>query len=274
MADAHPQIERDAKARREISRAAGVALIGMSAALEDGLVVTPGAGHATMLLVGFAARGRRLLRAAYRLIDAGERDTAGPLFRVLNEYVIVSRWLLQASDEEVGVWAVDDLHRRMTVLREVLADPNVHADVKDTLEKERDHTDAAIAAFSAQLPAAPSGGRPRPPRVEQMARATGLTFQYSYGYRLQSQYDVHATTLAVDSAYDEIPEGHLVRSVPQFALEGYDSYAVGALLLLDLLQPLTERVPELRWQDTATMVRQTLTDVQAAARAADDRGEL
>jgi Family of unknown function (DUF5677) len=123
-----------------------------------------------MLLVGFAARGRRLLRSAYRLIDADERDTAGPLVRVLNEYVIVSRWLLQASAEEVLVWAIDDLHRRMTVFHDVLADPKVHSSVKESVERERDHTEAAIAEYSQQLPPAAGTGRPRPPSLEVMAR--------------------------------------------------------------------------------------------------------
>ncbi len=287
VSDGHPQPERDAKARREMSRAAGIALIDMSWALEEGLAVHKGAGHTTMLLVGFAARGRRLLRAAYRLIDADERDTAAPLFRVLNEYVIVSRWLLQASAEEVGMWAVDDLHRRLTVIREVMADPKVHQDVKTALEEERQRTEAKIAEHGGDpADSEPAGvcptcerplkkrGRPRPPSLEAMASATDLSFQYSYGYRLQSQYDVHATTLAVDSAYDGTDDGWAVRPVPRFAMERYESYHVGALLLLDLLAPLTERVPELRWKDTAAMVRESLDAVTRATSAADRRGEL
>jgi hypothetical protein len=197
VADEHPQIERDAKARREVARAAGIALITMSAALEEGLIVGPGAGATTLVLVAFAARARRLLRSAYRLIDAGEQDTAMPLLRVMNEYLIVSHWLLEVEEDDLKVWAIDDLHRRLTVLREVNADPQVHHDVKDTLVQEIERTEAAITTYGGDdLPNEPAevcpeckrpikrGGRPRPPTLEQMARVAGLGFAYSYPFRI------------------------------------------------------------------------------------------
>ena len=55
-----------------------------------------------------------------------------------------------------------------------------------------------------------------------MAKDTGLSFVYAYPYRLMSQTDVHATTAAVDSAYeaDDDGRGHLVRPIPRYALEG------------------------------------------------------
>ncbi len=285
-AAAHPQAERDAKARRELSRASGVALIGMSAALEEGLIVGPSAGPTTLVLVAFAARARRLLRSAYRLIDAGERDTAMPLIRVMSEYLIVSRWLLAVGDDDLKVWAIDDLHRRLTVLREVIADKDTPDEVKGTLTAEVARTEDAIGEYGgAELPAEPAevcpecqrpltrGGRPRPPSLQEMARVADLSFAYSYSYRLLSQYDVHASVLAIDSTYEQTEHGHQLRPVPQFGLEGYDSYQVGAMLLLDILQPLTERVPELRWEDTATMVRESLAANAKAAIAADRRGE-
>jgi hypothetical protein len=170
-----------------------------------------------MALVALAARGRRLLRSAYRLIDAGERDTTMPLLCVLNEYFIVSRWLLEAEGDDLKVWALDDLHlhRRLTVLRGVLADPDVHQDVKDTLTVEVASTEAAIKNYVGdEVPAAPAevclecerpltkGGRQRPPSLKQMARKAGQSFAYSYSFRLLSQYDAHASVLAIDSTYD------------------------------------------------------------------------
>jgi hypothetical protein len=93
------QLERDASARREIARAAGIALVAMSETLEAGLGVRENAGPGTLALVAFAARARRLLRSAYRVIDVGEREAAVPLYRVMNEYLIVERWLLKVGPE-------------------------------------------------------------------------------------------------------------------------------------------------------------------------------
>lgn len=281
--DQQPQVARDAKARREMSRAAGVALIGMSAALEEGIGVGDSAGAVTMALVALAARGRRLLRSAYRLIDVGERDTAVPLLRVLNEYMIVCRWLLQASEDDLKLWAHDDLRRRLTVIRNVLSDERLDERVKQILADERERTEAAVVHFGSQLQPeeeperCPSCNRPkkskrrRPPSLEGMARAVGLGFVYDYSYRLQSQNDVHATALAIDDAFDHGEHGLSVRAVPRFSMEGYDSYHVGAMILLDLLSPLVERVPELAWRESAGMIGTALAAVGKADVLADQR---
>ena len=84
----------------------------MSAALDEGLGVKDGAGTVTLALVAFAARARRLLRSAYRLVDAGERDTAVPLFRVMTEYLIAGRWLFKVGEPGMETWAMDDLRGR------------------------------------------------------------------------------------------------------------------------------------------------------------------
>jgi len=127
------QDDRDAVARREIRRACGIALLEATASLERGLGISPGAGAATFALAAFAARGRRLLRSAYRLIDARERDTAVPLFRVMNEYVIVGRWLASADETTVKTWALDDLRERLNLIHEVLADPHLSDETKKGL---------------------------------------------------------------------------------------------------------------------------------------------
>lgn len=264
----HPQVERDAKARRELARASGVTLIGMSSALEEGLEVREGAGAVTVALVAFAARARRLLRSAYRLIDADERDGAVPLYRVMNEYLIVGRWLLEASDEELRLWALDDLRGRLTVLRDVIADPNLDEATKAGLSEGVVRTEEAIRGYGGdETPTTKRAARKaghEVPSLEAMAKTASLSFVYAYPYRLMSQTDVHATPAAVDSAFDAGEHGQIVRAVPQFALEGYDSYLVGAHLLLDILRPLAERIPELGWERTTTMVAETLAAVAQA----------
>jgi hypothetical protein len=259
---------RDAKASREIARACGVALINLTAALEEGLRVQ-GPGAVDLALTAFAARGRRLLRSAYRLIDAGERDSAVPLFRILNEYLIVSRWLLSASDEEQHLWAWNDLRSRLNTLREVLRDPSATDEEGEAL------LTAEIAATEEQLrryrwdqdeinpESCPTCGRPskkqrRSPTIEAMAKRAGLGFVYSYAYRTASQNDVHATAMAIDNSFDEVAEALQVRPVPRFALEYYESYRVGAHLFLDLIRPLAERATDLGWEVTVTRVTASL----------------
>ena len=55
-----------------------------------------------------------------------------------------------------------------------------------------------------------------------------------------------------------------MRRVPRFALEGYDSYAIGAHLLLDILRPLAERIPELGWESTTTKIANELAAISRA----------
>jgi hypothetical protein len=262
------QLDRDARARREIARAAGVALINLTAPLEAGLGVYDGAGPVTMALVGFAARARRLLRSAYRLIDEDERDSAAPLFRVMNEYLIVGRWLLAVGDEELKLWALDDLRSRITTLRDVVTDANLDDDTKASITSEIASTEEAIRRYGGEeTPVTKRAARKagyEAPSLETMAEVAGLSLIYAYPYRLLSQSDVHATPVAIDSAFDRDDDGVKVRPIPRFALEGYDSYLVGAHLLLDILRPLAERIPELGWTTTTNLVGETLAGISRA----------
>jgi hypothetical protein len=106
------QEERNAKARREIARAAGAALINATSLLEEGATFDKGVGPMGIVMITLAARGRRLLRSAYRLIDVGERAEAAPLMRIIHEYLIVTRWLLLDPEQNLTLWAKDDLRRR------------------------------------------------------------------------------------------------------------------------------------------------------------------
>jgi hypothetical protein len=106
------QAERNAGARRELARAAGMAIHRTTAILDGGSTFAEGASMIDIALVTFAARGRRLLQAAFRLIDASEESEAAPLLRVLHEYVIVTRWLLLDPEKHAPGWALDDLRGR------------------------------------------------------------------------------------------------------------------------------------------------------------------
>jgi Family of unknown function (DUF5677) len=278
MSEGEPQTQRirNAKATRELSRAAGVALVEMTAGLEQGLGIGEGADAATMALVAFAARARRLLRSAYRLIDAAERDTAVPLFRVMSEYLIVGRWLLNQQEEAFKTWALDDLRGRLTILRDVKAElDDAEVELAALLETQITETEDALRGYGGPevkrtKSAARKAGEQPPPTLEAMATAVGLDFAYASSYRVQSQADVHASPLAIDYAYDKVDDALVVRPIPHFADEHLDSYAFGAHLFLDIIRPLAEKVPELDWSVTAAMVDETLRTVSQAVRVLED----
>lgn len=58
------------QARREIARACGVALLETTSLLDGEAEIAEGVDPMGLVLLAFGARGRRLLRSAYRLIDA------------------------------------------------------------------------------------------------------------------------------------------------------------------------------------------------------------
>lgn len=106
--------------------------------------------------------------------------------------------------------------------------------------------------------------RPAVPTIEQRAKDTDLKFAYDLGYRLSSQADLHATPLVVDYTLQQENGTISVREQPLFSLGAFDSYAVGAHLLLDLLRPVGERWPRLQWEPHLDAIQSTLEAVRAA----------
>lgn len=254
-----------------LARAAGVALIEVTARLEERLGVGSGVGGPTVALIAFAARARRLLRSAYVLIDAGYPDTASPLFRVMSEYLMVGRWLLATDEGAMKTWALYDLRDQRNVLlkvRKSLDDPETIASVDGQVERT-ENLIRGYAGDGAPLSkrAATEAGE-RVPSLEAMAESVGLGFAYAYGYRIMSQADVHATPLAINNSFEEADEqGNWVRPMPRYALDGYDPYSVGAHLLLDIVRPLADRIPELGWEISIAMISQHLQELSDAVLA-------
>jgi hypothetical protein len=95
---------------------------------------------------------------------------------------------------------------------------------------------------------------------------------------LQSQADVHATALAIDKTVEQTNGALRLLDQPGLGLDRFDSYQIGAHLLLDLVRPLAERWPALDWGPTLDAVEQTLTAVARADPASEtskrlERGE-
>ena len=276
------QDARNAKARREIARASGVALIGTTTALAEGAEIDEAVEPLDLVLLAFAARGRRMLRSIYRLLDVGERAEAAPLLRVMHEQLIVSRWLLLDPEKNLVLWAKDDLRRRDVIRERVLADEELGDEVKTAIaeeaEREREQIrglvdDSEEGDEGAATELCPACERPLKkervesvPPIEQMAAQAGLLFPYNLAYRLQSQADVHATALVVDNTLVRPENGGRIqiRDEPDFSLSAFDSYQVVAHLYLDLIRPLSERWPALGWEPMLKAVEETLLAIRKA----------
>jgi Family of unknown function (DUF5677) len=254
----------------------------VSAGLETGAtVIERGAGPLTLTRVAFAARARRLLRAAYVLLDNDHAPEAVGLFRTMNEYLIVGRWLAIDPEKHVKLWAEDDVAKALLVDERTFEHGDfrlLDAETRGLYERHRDELRAELRpASDAEPPAVcETCGRPlskakreRLPPLEQMAQAVELELAYQTAYRLDSQSAVHATGMAVNHAYDEAEQGYVLRPAPHLALAGIDSYALGAHLLLDLLVDIASQIPELGWMPMLELVR----EMQRAITAADPESE-
>jgi hypothetical protein len=229
--------------------------------------VTAGSGPIDFALIAFAVRARRLMRPAYRLLDAGEPDGASVLFRVMSEYIIVGRWLIKNGEEAMTRWAINDLRERRNILVEMLTDPRIAPDHRGSLEGEMAATEEAIGRYGgsgtplSKSAAARAGVEPIP-SLKAMAHEVDMDFAYSFGYRLQSQTDAHATPLSIDAAFEErnpAEPGPRIRPIPRHALQGFDLYAAGAFFLLDVLGAVSERISELDWEQALVDVRGRLS---------------
>lgn len=248
-AAARAQSEREIAARQQVARGCGRGLIKLSSVLEDeNATLDRAVDPLGVVLVAYAARGRRLLRAAYRLLDAAETPEAVPLLRILSEYFIVARWLVDHPDR-LGALAMADLDRRAFIIGRVVDEMGEWGeegeDARAALQQERDELNTTRERWVAER-GKPAGSVPT---VETMAAQIDAGFAYQAAYRLQSQSDVHATPLAADTCYEQLPDGGLrLPAAPSHALSEFDQYALGAHALHDLLAAVDEHLPGFLWR--------------------------
>lgn len=237
------------------TRRAGLDLLQLSSRLDEPVGVRGNADSVDMAVFAFGARGRRLLRAAYLLLDANMPDAANALFRVMTEYNIVGRWLAQAGEQRMRAWAFNDLRERLTTLREVLTEPKLIGEARRMIEDEILRSEEALRGYGGadialSKRAAQKAGETTP-NLQAMADEVGLglDFLYSYVYRVLSQADSHATMLSIDAVYDVVTgdPGPRLKQMPRHGLPAHDLYGIGARLLADMLGLVAERFPELGW---------------------------
>jgi Family of unknown function (DUF5677) len=239
------------------ARQIGLDLLQGTSRFDSRVGVKHGIGPVDLALVAFAVRARRALRSAYRLLDAGEPDTANIIYRAMSEYLIVGRWLMQATEAEMQAWALFDLRDRRKTLLDVLdAGTELDEESRAAIQVEVTRAEEAIRSYGGPTAALSKRAARKAgedvPSLESMAKRVGMGFGYSLAYRVQSQTDVHATALAVDSVFEDAcasDPGPRIRETPRSALHSYNAYQLGAHLLLDVLRPVAERLPELAWEE-------------------------
>jgi hypothetical protein len=258
------QLETEIGARQTLARGCGLALIHLSRILEgDSVYIDQKVDPLGLVLIAFAARGRRILRSAYRLLDEGDFPEAVPLLRILSEYLMVGSWL-KAHPDRLAAWSLKDLDSRAHILGEVLAELPADFAGRDELERQQ----AELAEFREAWIGRVGKPEGAVPKVEVMAAEADLAFGYQFAYRLQSRAEVHATTYAVDLAYDVEAEGVArLRPRPNHSLEQFNQYELGAHLLRDLLAITTDHVPGFMWRTGIEGITAALN----AARESDPR---
>jgi hypothetical protein len=246
-------------------RECGLELLALSTVYERP-VVCDEAGVETLAMIGLVARMRRLLRASYRLADAGEILEASILNRAMMEYLFTLRWLQVDPVLHYLLWAAADLRSRLTLDREVREQAEEeYAEAVELMEKDvRDQYEQSLEKMQAQIDEAKQrlGGKPlRLPSFEQRARAAELPFAYSLAYRFDSMTGAHPTPHAIEQLMVEHPKGIAILPEPPQERGYADPYGVAAHVLLDALNSAADKIPELRLGDGLEAVQWRLMEL-------------
>lgn len=219
-------------------RTLGLELLATSAGYE-GLVVRDAR---TASVAGLVARQRRLLQAAYRLIDAGDLLEAQILVRSQVEFLIVQKWLQLDPELHYPLWVIEDVRARFALRDDVLA--AYGTDVLDAgtvrrYEQARDDRRAELARICEQR----GINVLEYPKLIDQAKAVDEAGTYALVYRYDSQAAVHPRSLAVEQLLDQVPDGIAIRGEPHNPW--LDIYANSAVALLVALQKAKEYSEEL-----------------------------
>jgi Family of unknown function (DUF5677) len=250
-------------------RECGLELLALSTVYERP-VVGDEAGVETLAMVGLVARMRRLLRASYRLADAGEVLEASILNRAMMEYLFTLRWLQVDPELHYVLWATADLKARLTIDREVREQAEEqHAEAVELMEPNvRDQYEQALRKMQAQIDEARerlAGRTLRLPSFEQRAREAELPFAYSLAYRYDSITGAHPTPHAIEQLMVQHPRGIAILPEPPPERGYADAYGVAAHVLLDALNSAADKIPELRLGEGLEAVKRRLMDLAPQA---------
>lgn len=197
----------------------------------DGGVIVPYGDAATLSLVALASRARRLMRAIYRLLDAGDSLEAQVLLRTLLEYTLTAQWMAQDPQARFLSWWLEDDRRFRVMEREVRA--LAKAPIEEVPEELQRRREGVREQFQRD---AESQKAPRFPTLIDMAMAVESPFAYSFVYRVLSQLGAHPYPHGLEAVIEDSPENNsvLVRPEPkdESTIEPY--YLAGALVFISL----------------------------------------
>jgi hypothetical protein len=251
-------------------------------------------------VAGLVGRGRRLLRAAYSLADAGHGLEAAVLLRSLTEYVFALAWLDTDLDLNLLRWLYDGLMRILDQdkgLRQLerrrrrdagLPNPSDNDEplglLLPAMRQRMVNARNRIASELEGITDLEERLEPRRsddqrdaivraktlPSIRAQAIAGGLRGHYDLGYTFDSIAVAHPNSLAAEQLAGLAAQGAAVinadpvRSLP-------DPYAVGAALLVALVDLGGRVIPELAI-DNANDIVQELQELKPFAVKSDGPG--
>lgn len=236
-------------------REVGLRLLVLSEFYEGGLVAADAAGGRAASIAGLVARQRRFVRAAHRLLDAGDRLEAQVLIRSQIEFLIVQKWLQLDPDLHFPMWFIKDARSRIALHDHVVRTDGIAVIEEDVLARYRNarqNKTAELDAICAQrgIPI------PRYPTLEQQARAVELETVYALAYRFDSQSAAHPQALAIEQLLEPVPEGIIIRGEPPVDRRYADGYAVTAICLHDALASAAAHYDDLAIHELAQIAEQ------------------
>lgn len=230
---------KDPDPDRSRARACGLRLLEASRAYED--VTFEAEAGALAMVVALVGRARRMLRAAYRLADAGEELEAASIRRPMVEYMLRVRWLVEGDvDANVMIWRWEDARVRL------LGDQNVRRDKKAPVlgmpADDRVRTELLKNELAERLRER-GIDKPRMPGVEELVGDDSVIYAL---YRAESQVGAHPTPLAAEQLLTRTKDGTLRVQDGQVEREEIvqvDTYGLCASTLLGLLVAVEAVLP-------------------------------
>ncbi len=226
----------------EPERRLGERLLDVSG-IYGGAAFERGIGAGRVALVGLVARARRFLRAMHHMIDAGDTLEAQLMARALIEYAITFAWFKVEPEHHLRLWMIEDI-RQTLLLDKELNELEGEGVLDETKRRE-------LETLSNELKEACGKKGTSRPSVKDQAKQAGVDLVYSLGYRFESKSGIHPTTLAAEQMLKYCPEARMyeIREDPPGDLDLPNIEAVGAALLLAILQVAHELVPEMKLDD-------------------------
>lgn len=265
------KIPRYSHASRE-AREVGLQMLDASSGYEE-LV---GDDRFELAMASLVSRGRRLLRSAYRLADAGQGLEAAVLLRSLTEYAFTVRWLGRDPELNLLRWLMDGVTRIVRQDEELrrlerrrrrdaglptpgptdeplgLLLPEMRTRLRETRHNLRGQL-AAVEGIEDRIePAREGDDRSASERAETLpdfrvqANLTGLEYVYALTYTFDSLAIAHPNSLAAEQLLEFTGEQGQVAVAAEPTRTLPDPYATGAALFALALDAAGDHLPELQ----------------------------